>query len=76
VNIIGGREIVKELYGHHFTEEKLVDELELLLHYPEYRQNILAGYADVAKILGEPGAADHCARKLIKFIKGKREQLN
>lgn len=74
VNIIGGREIVRELYGHLFTEKNLNEELNLLLKDDAYRKEMSRGYAEVALKLGEPGAAEHCASKMIEFITSRQVQ--
>ena len=39
-----------------------------LLDVIEHREEILAGYADMRKRLGEPGAPQHCAREIIAFM--------
>jgi lipid-A-disaccharide synthase len=64
VNIIAQKEIVKELTGHLFTVENVVQELDKLLNDKNYRQSMLNDYAKIKEELGEPGAAEHCAGKI------------
>jgi lipid-A-disaccharide synthase len=61
VNLIAGREIVQELFGERFTRENIRMELEHILADGAYRDGILSGYGEVARILGEPGAARRTA---------------
>ena len=65
VNIIAQKEIVKELTGHIFTVENVVKELDKLLNDKLYRQKMLSDYAIIKEELGEPGAAEHCAAKIV-----------
>jgi lipid-A-disaccharide synthase len=64
VNIIAQKEIVKELTGHLFTVENVMQELDKLLNDKNYRQSMLNDYATIKEELGEPGAAEHCAGKI------------
>ncbi|HEY5509198.1 MAG TPA: lipid-A-disaccharide synthase [Paludibacter sp.] len=64
VNIIAQKEIVNELTGHKFTVDNVADDLNKLLNDTNYRQSILDEYAKIKAELGEPGAAEHCAKKI------------
>lgn len=66
VNIIAQKEIVKELTGHLFTIENVKQELGKLLNDKIYRQTMLDNYAKIIEELGKPGAAEHCAEKIIE----------
>lgn len=61
VNLICGKQVVRELFAVHFTPENLRDELNRLLHVKEYRQNMLDNYAAMRRILGGTGASDRAA---------------
>jgi lipid-A-disaccharide synthase len=69
VNLIAGREVVKELVAHTMTVEHLREELGRLLHDSSYRQQMLDGYEAVAQRLGEPGAPVRAAREISKRLK-------
>ncbi|MCE5204806.1 MAG: lipid-A-disaccharide synthase [Porphyromonadaceae bacterium] len=64
VNLISGREVVKELFAKKFTVDDLRMELKQLLHVQSYRQNMLNNYKEMQMKLGEPGAS-HTAAKII-----------
>ena len=68
VNIIAQKEIVSELMGHKFTVENVSKELDKLLNDSSYRQTMQDDYAKIKEELGEPGAAEHCARKITETL--------
>jgi len=61
VNLISGREVVKELFAKFFTVDNIRKELQQLLHVKSYRQNMLNNYRELQQVLGEPGASDRAA---------------
>jgi lipid-A-disaccharide synthase len=65
VNLIAGKEVVKELIAHLFTTRNIVDELDHLLFDENYRQTMLDEYAGIRKSLGETGTAQRAAKKII-----------
>lgn len=68
VNLIGGREIVQELFGARFTEQEIDAELRRILLDREYRQSMLNGYDEVIARLGKPGAAEKAAEGILKAL--------
>ena len=68
VNLIGGREIVQELFGARFTEQEIDAELRRILLDADYRQTMLEGYDEVIARLGKPGAADKAAEGIVKAL--------
>jgi len=69
VNLIADREIVKELLVHLFTTENVKNELDKILNDPDKRKQMLQGYAEVAERLGNPGAPQNAAKKIVTTIK-------
>lgn len=69
VNIILGREAVKELIQWDFTLKKVVFELNQILHYPENEQRMLADYREMMRKLGEPGASERAAGLMVEKLK-------
>jgi len=65
VNIIAGKEVVKELVAHLFTVEKVAMELDNILHNESDRQKMIKEYSDIKDSLGEPGAAERAAGKIV-----------
>ncbi len=71
VNLIAGREIVKELFQQYCTPETVGNELDLILSDQSYREKMLAGYAEVLASLGGPGCAERAAGLMIKLLTEK-----
>lgn len=61
VNLVCGREVVKELFARFFTVDNIRNELKQLLHVKSYRKNMLLNYEEMRTILGGPGASDRAA---------------
>ncbi len=68
VNLIGGREIVQELFGARFSEPRIQDELSRILRDPAYRQRMLDGYDEIILTLGMPGASRRTARLIVASL--------
>lgn len=69
VNLIAGREVVKELVADTMTVENIQAELTCLLFNKEYRQKMLDEYELMAQQLGPAGAPRHAAREMVKLLK-------
>ena len=69
VNLIAGKEVVKELVAHTMTVENIREELGRLLYDTSCRRQMLDGYEDVARRLGEPGAHTRAAQEIIKGLR-------
>lgn len=76
VNLIAGREVVKELVADTMTEGNIRSELNLLLNNPGYRQQMLDGYREVKERLGQPGAPGNAARLMVKILKKQAPPSN
>ena len=68
VNLIGGREIVKELFQFDCTVEKVSFELDKILKSAD-RAAMLAGYAEVLEKLGGPGCAERAADLMVRLLR-------
>jgi lipid-A-disaccharide synthase len=67
VNLVCGKEVVKELFAKFFTVENIRKELYQILKEPSYRENMLTQYAELRRIMGEPGASDRAAAIIKRF---------
>lgn len=65
VNIVAGREVIKELLAYEFTVDTVCDELRRLLTDEAYVRQMRQGYAEVQTILGTSRAAEEAARIII-----------
>ena len=62
VNIITGREAIKECISNDFTTDRVADELGRLLYDDTHRKEVLASYEHLRSILGsQPAAATAAA---------------
>lgn len=71
VNLIAGREIVKELFQQYCTPDTVSEELNKILTDKTYREAMLAGYAEVMEDLGGPGCAERAASLMIELLNKK-----
>lgn len=53
VNIIPGKEVIRELIAADFTEQHICDELRRLLNDEAYRQQIIGDYRTIANLLSD-----------------------
>lgn len=71
VNLICGRQVVRELFAKYFTVDNLRDELQRLLHVQGYKSTMLHNYKKMRKKLGPPGASDRAAEIIYNKIKDR-----
>ena len=64
VNLIADRDVVTELLGRTFTVARIRQELDKILDGPA-RQQMLEGYEEVARRLGDQVASDNAARLIL-----------
>ncbi len=67
VNLIADREVVPELVANTFSVENIRRELEAILPGGANRQNMLDGYAEVHRRLGESEAPEQAAEIIAKL---------
>ena len=75
VNLIAGREVVRELVAEHFSVDAIRQELDAILPSVDgtsdqnsRRQQMLADYEEVHRRLGESDAPDRAAEIMIKLL--------
>jgi lipid-A-disaccharide synthase len=73
-NLVMMRSIVPELLQEQATSENIVKEaLELLLN-PERRQQTLADYQEMRRLLGEVGVCDRAANEILQLARTSKQQ--
>ena len=70
VNLVAGREVVRELVAESFSVANIRTELAKILD-GEVRQAMLDGYKEVSRALGDEKAPDNAARMIIERLKIK-----
>jgi lipid-A-disaccharide synthase len=68
VNLVSGRETVKELIAHKFTVENIASEIEQILNNESYRKKMLTDYQLIKERLGSPGTANKAANIIFKNL--------
>ena len=66
VNLVMGKEVVKELIQNDLTEENIVKELEQLLRNGKRQRQLLEDYEDLKERLGNAGASEKAAAVIVK----------
>jgi len=67
VNLIFGRELVKELLQHDL-EQRIRMELRRIIDDKAYRLQMRKGYAKIREMVGEPGASRRIAGRMNKLM--------
>lgn len=68
VNLIMGREVVKELLMQKLNRRNLRAELSALLGQSEERKRMLSDYEEISRRLGVPGASRRFAAEIVKQL--------
>ena len=69
VNLVAGKEVVRELVADTMTVANIHAEVDALLNDKVYRQSMLDNYDEVIRILGPAGASRQAASKMIELLK-------
>jgi lipid-A-disaccharide synthase len=69
VNLIAGKEVVKELIQNEATPENVGAELKAILSDAAYRQRMLDDYDSIIKQLDTGSASENAARLMVKYLK-------
>jgi len=69
VNLIMGREVIRELVQYDLNKKNLLMELRAILHEGEKRETILADYKALKEKIGPSGASSRVAEKMVKELK-------
>lgn len=74
VNLIADKTVVQELFAKFFSEDAIRQETHKLLADSHYRNQMLSGYQDIVKILGQPGASQRAAHLMIQKLCNKNQE--
>lgn len=72
VNLIADREIVRELVADTMTVENIRHELMEILQGGLLREQMLADYEEMARILGPAGASAKAAKEMVRLLNDKK----
>jgi lipid-A-disaccharide synthase len=68
VNLVAGKEVVKELIQGEFNSRNLVQELKNILEDPTYIARQKADYAELREKLGRSNAAQKAAKLMVGYL--------
>ncbi len=69
VNLIGDREVVKELIQNDLTVSRLSEELGKILHDGPERTSVLTSYQEIYDTLNIGSASENAAEKMVFYLK-------
>ncbi|MBA4055560.1 MAG: lipid-A-disaccharide synthase, partial [Marivirga sp.] len=68
VNLIAGKEVVKEMIQSEANPESITNELKRILNNNSYRQGMLDGYDQIIKTLDTGSASENAATLMIHYL--------
>ncbi len=68
VNLIAGKEVVKEMIQKNAKGESISNELNAILNNESYRNSILSGYNEIIRTLDTGSASDNTARLMVQYL--------
>ena len=68
VNLVAGKEVVRELVADTMTVQNIRAEVDALLNDQSYRQAMLDNYDEMIRILGPSGASRQASEKMIELL--------
>jgi lipid-A-disaccharide synthase len=73
VNLICGREVVRELIASDMTESNVLTSLQHILPGGEGREQQLKDYEELRRVTGPSGASMRAASEMIRLLKHQKE---
>ena len=70
VNLIAGRQVVREMIQSEANSKKVTEELARILDDKAYRDKMVAGYDEIIKILDTGSASENTARLMVEHLRG------
>ena len=70
INLIAGKEVIKELIQENAQPGKVSNELNLLMTEGNYRSTMLAEYDSIFKTLDTGSASENTSRLILDALKG------
>lgn len=67
-NLILDRMCFRELMQYYFTPDNVADEVRRMIEDKDYRERMLAGYAEIREALGGKGASSAVAKAMIEEL--------
>ncbi|MDR2385039.1 MAG: lipid-A-disaccharide synthase [Tannerella sp.] len=68
VNLIAGKEAVKELFGAKFSSSSINNEIDTVINDGEYRKNMIEAYQEIAAKLGNKNSSKNAAAIIVNNL--------
>lgn len=68
VNLIAGREVVRELIQHDYNAGTIEKELHQILNDPAKKEKIHKGYSEIGGLIGKNKASEKAASEIVNWI--------
>jgi lipid-A-disaccharide synthase len=68
INLIAGREVIREMIQEQATPEAIAEELKKLVGDPIYKRAMKVAYDELYKILDTGSASENTARLMVKYL--------
>ncbi len=75
VNLVMGREVVRELIQWDMTQENACNELMSILEGGGKRERMVRDFESLREIIGGSGASDRFAARMVEFLKNGDEKI-
>ncbi|MBX2967622.1 MAG: lipid-A-disaccharide synthase [Cyclobacteriaceae bacterium] len=75
VNLIAGREVVKELIQGRANEKEVADELKMLLNDSSHRNKVIEGYNNIIRVLDTGSASENTATLMLRYLQPSNFQI-
>ena len=70
INLIAGKEVIRELIQEEATQTTVSEELEKLVKNADYRQGIQSEYQKIYSLLDTGSASENAARLMVGYLRG------
>ncbi len=70
VNLIAGKEVIREMIQKDFNPGDVGNELDKLLYDTQYRSELLSGYGDIDQRLGDKSPSETVAKQVVESLTG------
>lgn len=76
VNLIAGREVVKEMIQQKANAADVLAELNLILTNKQYQEKILEGYKEIRRALDTGSASENTATLMLHYLQSSNSQID
>jgi lipid-A-disaccharide synthase len=76
VNLIAGKEVVKEMIQQKANSKDVSTELNQILKDDQYRKKIMNGYSEIMSVLDTGSASDNAAEQMLHYLQSTNQPIN